>query len=109
MNDVKKENQAKIAGLRELCKGFEKKNDVRSVLRTKALIAYYKGMPFKVIAQCYEVNEKTLKNWIKRFESDVPLEDLPRSGRPSKLPKEKQEELRQMIDKQNQARFTTKF
>jgi len=102
MNDMKKENQAKIACLRELCKRFEKKNDVRSVLRTKALIAYYKGMPFKVIAQCYEVNEKTLKNWIKRFENDELLEDLPRSGRPSKLPKEKQEELRQMIDKQNQ-------
>ena len=93
MNKAEKENHEEIACLRELCKKFEKENEVRSILRVKALIAYYKGMTPEVIAECYEITQKTLKNWIKRFESDEQLDDFPRSGRPSKLPKEKQEEL----------------
>jgi len=91
-----------ITRLRKMCKGFEKEKDVRSVLRVKALIAYYNGMLPSIIVQCYEINEKTLKNWIQRFENEEALNDLPRSGRPSKLPKDKQEELREMIAKQNQ-------
>src|SRR3990172_5530962 len=83
-------------------KEFDKEKDVRSILRVKALMAYYKGMLPCVIAQCYEINEKTLKNWIERLENEEPLDDLPRSGRPSKLPKEKQEELREMMAAQNQ-------
>jgi transposase len=91
-----------IARLRKMYKEFDKEKDVRSILRVKALIAYYNGMSPSVIAQCYEINEKTLKNWVERFENEEPLDDLPRSGRPSKLPKEKQEELREMIAEQNQ-------
>ena len=102
MNTTEKEHQAEIACLRELCKKFEKENDVRGILRVKALIAYYRGMSSEVIAQCYEITERTLKNWVKRFEKDERIDDLPRSGRPSKLPKEKQEELRRMIAEQNQ-------
>jgi transposase len=102
MNTTEKENHDEIALLRDLYKKFEKENDVRSILRVKALIAYYKGVSPEVIAECYEISRKTLKNWIKRFESDVQLDDFPRSGRPSKLPEEKQEELRQMIEAQNQ-------
>jgi transposase len=102
MNTAEKEYQAEISCLRAMCKKFEKENDVRSILRVKALIAYYRGMSPNVIAQCYEITEKTLKNWGKRFEKDEQIDDLPRSGRPSKLPKEKQEELRQMIAEQNQ-------
>jgi hypothetical protein len=97
MNATEKKNQAEITCLREQCQKFEKENDVRSILRVKALIAYYKGLSPEVIAQCYEITQKTLKNWVKRFENDDQLNDLPRSGRPSKLPKDKQEELRQMI------------
>lgn len=102
MNTTEKENQVEIGCLREMCKKFEKENDVRSILRVKALIAYYRGMSPSVIAQCYEITEKTLKNWVKRFEKEEQISDLPRSGRPSILPKEKQDELRQMIAKQNQ-------
>ena len=32
---------------------IEKEKDVRSVLRVKALIAYYNGMSPSVIVQCY--------------------------------------------------------
>ena len=102
MNNIEKENRIKIARLREIGKEFDKEKDIRGLLRVKALIAYYKGISPSVIAQCYEINEKTLKHWVDRFENGTPLDDLPRSGRPSKLPEEKQEELRQMIAGQNQ-------
>ena len=59
MSKIEKEKQAKIARLRKICKEFEKEKDVRSVLRVKALIAYYNGMSRSVIVQCYEINEKT--------------------------------------------------
>lgn len=102
MSKSEKENQATLARLRKMCKEFEKAKDVRGVLRVKALIAYYKGVLPALIVQCYEINGKTLKNWIERFEQEESLADLPRSGRPSKLPKEKQVELREMIVAQNQ-------
>lgn len=70
MNKAEKENQEKIACLREMCKKFEKESDVRSILRVKALIAYYKGMSPEVIVECYEITRKTLKNWVKRFENE---------------------------------------
>jgi len=65
-------------------------------------ILHYKGILPSVIAQCYEINEKILEKWVEHFENEELLNDLPRSGRPSKLPKEQQEELRQMIAEQNQ-------
>ena len=102
MSKTEKEKHEKIARLRKMRKQFEKEKDVRGVIRVKALIAYYNGMLSSVIVQCYEINEKTLKNWIQRFENEEALDDLPRSGRPSKLPKDKEEELREMIAQQNQ-------
>ena len=102
MSKLEREKQAKIARLRKMHKKFNKEKDVRGIMRVKTLIAYYKGMLPSVIAQCYEINEKTLKNWVERFENKESLDDLPRSGRPSKLPKEKQEELRQMIAEKNE-------
>ena len=71
-------------------------------MRVKALIAYYNGMSSFVIAKCFEITEKTLKNWIKRFENEEPLNDLSRSGRPNKLSKEQQETLCKMLTDDNQ-------
>jgi transposase len=84
MSKLEKENQVKIARLRKMHRKFNKEKDVRGIIRVKALIAYYKETLPSVIAQCYEINEKTLKNWIERFENEESLNDLPRSGRPSK-------------------------
>ena len=86
-------NKNRITKLRKMEKEFDKEKDTRSILRVKALIAYYNGMSSFVIAKCFEITEKTLKNWIKRFENEEPLNDLSRSGRPNKLSKEQQETL----------------
>jgi len=73
---------------------------VRAIIRIKALIAYYKGNSIKNISQCFDINEKSLKAWIKNFEIGgvETINDEKRSGRPVKLPKEQQEELKKMIE-----------
>jgi transposase len=80
------------------------------ILRVKALIAYYKGLPREVIATCYDVSEKSLQNWVKRFESEgeAGLDDQPRSGRPGRLPPEQAAELKALIEQDNQRVWTAR-
>ncbi len=77
---------------------------LRTILRVKALIAYYKGQSTTTVAECYDVHEKTLKNWLKDFENQGcdSLPDLERSGRPVKLHEDKQQELKKIIEKDEQ-------
>ena len=77
---------------------------VRTIMRVKALIAYYKGSSTDVVARCYDVSEKSLHRWIKEFEAYglEGLSDEERSGRPTKLPKDKMDELKEIIKTQNQ-------
>jgi transposase-like protein len=37
------------------------------ILRVKTIIAYNKGWSIATVAECYDVHEKTLKNWRKNF------------------------------------------
>jgi hypothetical protein len=94
------EKQQKLKKLRNLYRGLKNKPEkLRTLLRVKALIAYYKGHTLEVVADCYDVSPKTLRGWIKAFEADEPLDDAPRKcratrpplvrvlrGRPPKLP-----------------------
>lgn len=77
---------------------------VRTVLRVKALIAYYKGASIQNVSQCYDISVKSLKRWIKDFEIGGPesINDAERSGCPVKLSKEHQEGLKKKIEEDNQ-------
>jgi len=102
------DNQAKIVRLQRLYQQAKKRGDVRGVLRAKALKAYYKGIPLETVAKSYDVSPRTFKEWVKRFEREEEVEDQPRSGRPKKLPKDKEEELKQIIVTQNQRVWTAR-
>ena len=108
MKKTKTETQLKLDRLRNQYRQLKKKGDIRGVLRVKALIAYYKGMPAERVATCYDVSLKTLKEWIKKFEAERELTDQPRSGRPAKLSSSQSEELKQMISQQNQRVWTAR-
>ena len=90
--------------LKELKKQELTPSVVRTIIRVKALIAYYKGLSITTVAQCYDVHEKTIKKWIKYFEIQGcdSLPDIERSGRPAKLPEDKQQELKKIIEEQDQ-------
>ncbi|MCP4752099.1 MAG: IS630 family transposase [Proteobacteria bacterium] len=80
------------------------RSNLRTIIRLKVLIAYYKGNRTDSIASCYDVSERSIKNWIKKFESygNDSMEDDPRAGRPTKLPEKEAEELKRIITKNNQ-------
>ena len=83
---------------------------VETILRVKALIAYYKGLDIPTVAACYDVTERSIKNWIQRFESagDDGLDDKPRSGRPVRLPPEQAAELKALLEHDNQRVWTAR-
>jgi transposase len=64
--------------------------------RVLVAIARKQGDNLDRLAERHGVVEKTIRNWLDRFEED-PLEEAPydaaRSGRPSKLTKQQREEL----------------
>ncbi len=62
MKKTKTETQLKLERLRNQYRQLKKKGDIRGVLRVKALIVCYKGMPVETVAACYDVSLKTLKN-----------------------------------------------
>ncbi len=80
------------------------RSTMRAIIRTKALIAFYKGIKKSVVASCYDVSEKSLNSWIKQFESYGidSIDDNHRDGRPPKLPKHEGEVLKKMIEEDNQ-------
>ncbi len=83
---------------------------LETIIRVKALIAYYKGLDIKTVAACYDVTDKSVKNWVKRFEEagDEGLDDKPRSGRPVQLPPEQAAELKKLIEQDNQRVWTAR-
>ena len=93
------ENQKKIAELKKRIKELSAAKDVQGVVRSKALIAYYKGVSRSQIVSCFGISYKTLKRWIKRYESEGKVSDGERSGRSTKLPAEQEQELKEMIVK----------
>ncbi len=88
--------------LKQLKKGSLSKSVLRTIIRVKALIAYYQGITLDVVASCYDCSQKTIKRWIKKFEKlgFDGLPDAARRGRPSKLSEEDLLELKQQIASQ---------
>lgn len=83
---------------------------LETIIRVKALIAYYKGLALPMVAACYDVSERSIKNWVQRFEQDGDdgLDDKPRSGRPVRLPPEQAAELKALIEADQQRVWTAR-
>ena len=59
------EKQKKIDDLQKQSKERSGAKDVQGVIRSKALIAYYKGQSPKAIVGCFGISYKSLKRWVK--------------------------------------------
>lgn len=108
MNPAPIESAKKIELLKKLCKECTQNKDVSGVLRSKALLAYYKGIESHEIVACLGISKKSLKRWRKQFENESRVSDLERSGRPTRLPDEKAQELKAMISKQKERVWTAR-
>lgn len=104
--DAEKVKHLKVV-LQRLVKGS---HPLATIIRVKALIAYYKGLNLQTVAACYDVTEKSVKQWVKRFESEGEdgLNDKPRSGRPVRLPPEQAAELKALIEQDQQRVWTAR-
>ena len=81
-------NAQHVKSLRNYLKKLKKQKItpgiLRTIIRLKALIAFYQGHSVQQAAGCYDISVKSLKRRIKLFEScgcEI-LCDAERSGRP---------------------------
>ena len=87
-------DQQKVHHLKKLERQLRKDGGPsHTLLRIKALAAYYKGLSPKKIAQCFDITVRTLQTWVKRYEANQTVADQPRSGRPVRLPPAQAAEL----------------
>ena len=82
----------------------------KAIERAKALMSFYEGIATEVIAAVLRVSEKSIKRWIKKFSTFGidSLYDEKRSGRPPKLSKAQEEELKEIIVEQNKRVWTAR-
>ncbi len=52
----------------------------------------------EVVADVLDVEESTIYDWINKWTSEESVADKPRSGRPPKITKEDDKEIRRIID-----------
>lgn len=104
MNEASRKKQLIVKQLRNDLKYYQSQKDVQMVLRIKAMIAYEGGRNPNKIHMHFDVSQKTIKRWIKRYlTSGVEgLKDDSKSGRPPKIDKEKLGEIGEIIKNDNQ-------
>lgn len=70
-------------------------------IETRKLIVklHQKGKTQQEIAELVDCSQPTVSLWVNRYLRDSNLKSKPRSGRPTKLTKEKLEKLRKVINK----------
>ncbi len=96
------DNKQKLEELKILRRRYKKGNNADALLRTQALIALYSGKDIKLVAEMFGVSVKTVRNWRKKFEKSLSLEDEQRTGRQPKLSKEQLELIKKVITEFNQ-------
>lgn len=89
--------------------------DATEKIRYEALYAVSRGFTVEIVANMIDVEESTVYDWIHRWEKEHGISDKPRSGRPTKLTKEDENEIRRIIDENdpkkygiNASHYTTK-
>ena len=67
--------------------------DAKEKLRYEALYVVSRGKNVVIIAEILNVEESTVYDWIHPWEAERTVSDKPRSGRPSKLTEEDENEI----------------
>jgi transposase len=72
--------------------------DAKEKIRYEALYAVSRGNNVRNVANIIAVEESTVYDWIHLWETERTVSDKPRSGRPSKLTEEDENEIKELID-----------
>lgn len=84
----------------ELHESLERTEDKKPTLRLIAAIAYLHGITQSELAEWFDVERKTIYNWLKRLEAEnlnEAVQDVKRPGRPRKLDEEELNELEEIL------------
>lgn len=101
---MKESADIELKNLRKSIKEYKRAGNVNMVIRIKAIIAYLTNKPVHKIAQYFDVSEKTIKRWIKEYEYNGinGLQTKPRSGRPPKLNQKELDDLKKIVQEDNE-------
>ena len=67
-------------------------------MRAHAILLVKEGKPISEIAKIFYVDGDTVRSWIKKWDEQKHVEDLPRSGAPEKITEEIEKEISEMVD-----------
>ena len=88
--------------------------DAKEKIRYEALYAVSRGNDVKNVANIVAVEESTIYDWINKWVLEEKVVDKPRSGRPPKLTKGDEKEIKKLIEENdpkkhgiNAASYTT--
>ncbi len=94
------ENDSNILGdLYKNCK------DPKEKIRYAALYAVSRGRDVRTVADIMDVEESTVYDWINKWIFDKNIRDKPRSGRPPKITKDDDKEIRRLIDENDPKKY----
>ncbi len=79
--------------------------DAKEKIRYAALYAVSRGNDIKTVADIIAVEESTVYDWIHQWEAERTVSDKPRSGRPPKITKGDEEEIRRVIDENDPKKY----
>ena len=86
----------------ELQEALDNVDGKKPTQRLLAAIAYKNGVSQTELAELYDVQRRTIYSWLKRLDTDEPLEqavsDAHRSGRKRKLSESHQDEFEQTVN-----------
>ncbi len=89
--------------------------DAKEKIRYQALFAVSRGNNVRNIANIIAVEESTVYDWINQWERERNVSDKPRSGRPEKITKDDEKEIKRLLDEKdpkkygiNASQYTTK-
>ena len=86
--------------LEELVTAANAAPNVKAHIRLMAIVMVFKGLEPAAVADIYSITQRSMYNWIRRFnERGIDgLLDRPRSGRPRKIDPERDAELVELIE-----------
>jgi transposase len=79
--------------------------DATEKIRYEALYALSRGFTVETVANMIDVEESTVYDWIHKWEKEHGVSDKPRTGRPSKITKEDENEIRRIIDENDPKKY----
>ena len=92
--------------IEELQQALKETEEKKSAQRLITAIAHKQGVTQSELADWFDVERKTIYNWLKRLEEDElrqAVQDRDRPGRPRKLDEEALSELKELLQKSPEA------